>query len=703
MRKEINEMFKNNEYSILVNRENKCPDNLNFTLVDSYSKFKSGILVEKLTFEHWKEFQKQALIDGYEIEIESAYRSKDYQENVMNEIINEKGLEHALKYVAKPGYSEHQTGLAIDVCLKKDDKYLIDHDLINLDLPDYISNNAYKFGFIVRYPKGKEHITKYNYEPWHLRYIGIKLAKYLYDNDLSLEEYYKNLNTIKEDNMKMLDNVIYDKINYDKYRINLRKLLDNPQLKKLGLKHNILGFTTYNYPIDAITIGYGEKEMFVVGGTHGSEIIGVDFIMQLINSIPNMLEFNPDLYKITFIPIQNPEGFDISSNTFKNIDDSMFREKAYEYYERYRTDSLISIAMSDLNTLIHNMLNSNSVISADLLLASFKKFINENKNWGRLNDARAIPQIDLLNKMINNINSVDSFNDLKNKLINILDAMIINLDFSNLKDQYFMLFLNEFKEGFSNELIWKDIDNKNKIKLHQKMFEKIGFDNIDNKKLKEQVIKLYNDYPFPDGSQIIFDANGNGINLNANTLQNPGIELLKNDYVTYGSGVRNNVPRYFKGPIGAPTMDINNFEYEKENKILFNLLEKSYNNGNYLSTFLYHGTGGMIYYKPEETAMNSNDYNYFYKYNRNLAEIYSDSTKYNILEVSGVTGYGDFLRRTFPGVLLIELSKMGGNPIGPYGDYNNIYSIINDNVEAFKNVLNFYNELLKTDEKNYFL
>lgn len=184
--------MKKDEYIILVNRENLCPPHLNFEFVDSHSKFNSGILLEKETFECWKQFQNQALLDGYEIEIESAYRSKEHQKQVMDEVILEKGYDHAVKYVAMPGYSEHQTGLAIDVCLKKGDRYLIDHELTNLDITEYLKTKSHNFGFIIRYPKGKEDITGYNYEPWHLRYVGIELANFLYENDLTLEEYYLN-------------------------------------------------------------------------------------------------------------------------------------------------------------------------------------------------------------------------------------------------------------------------------------------------------------------------------------------------------------------------------------------------------------------------------------------------------------------------------------------------------------------------------
>ena len=108
--------------------------------------------------------------------------------------VKEKGDE-AYKLVALPGTSEHQTGLAVDFAyyengiynddVKEDDKEAI-----------WLKNNCWKYGFILRYPKGKEHITGYKFEPWHFRFVGPKLAKKIYEENITLEEYYQNFNII---------------------------------------------------------------------------------------------------------------------------------------------------------------------------------------------------------------------------------------------------------------------------------------------------------------------------------------------------------------------------------------------------------------------------------------------------------------------------------------------------------------------------
>lgn len=180
-------------YQILVNKNNKIPNDFKVDLQDADSKYKSGILVEKETLKNFKNFQKEAYKKGYLIDIESGFRTHDYQKKLVDNLIREKGLEYALKYIAMPYHSEHETGLAIDTCIYNNGKCLIEHDIKHLKATKWIHENAYKFGFILRYPEGKENVTGYNYEPWHLRYVGIPLAKYLYKNNLTLEEYYNKL------------------------------------------------------------------------------------------------------------------------------------------------------------------------------------------------------------------------------------------------------------------------------------------------------------------------------------------------------------------------------------------------------------------------------------------------------------------------------------------------------------------------------
>lgn len=177
-------------YQILVNKENRIPDNFKADLKEAFSRYKPGILVEKETLFHFRLMQEEALKSEYVIDIESGFRTHKYQQMLVDNLIKEKGLEYANKYIAKPYHSEHETGLAIDICVYENGEYLTEHDLKHEDAVKWVHENAHRFGFILRYPLGKENITGYNYEPWHIRYVGKDLADYLYKNYLTLEEYY---------------------------------------------------------------------------------------------------------------------------------------------------------------------------------------------------------------------------------------------------------------------------------------------------------------------------------------------------------------------------------------------------------------------------------------------------------------------------------------------------------------------------------
>ena len=143
----------------------------------------AALAIEKM----FNEAKKQ----GFNLYGVSGYRSADRQKQIFDNQVQAVGELSAREYVALPGQSEHQTGLAMDVGRlegsfgqSKEGKWLRD--------------NSHNFGFILRYPEGKEHITKIKYEPWHFRYIGIKDAKEIYNSGLTLEEYIEDIPVLKE-------------------------------------------------------------------------------------------------------------------------------------------------------------------------------------------------------------------------------------------------------------------------------------------------------------------------------------------------------------------------------------------------------------------------------------------------------------------------------------------------------------------------
>lgn len=178
-------------YEMLVNKTNPLDkDYIPPNLVDSLSKYKDSITINEKALESFRHMQQDAKQIGYNIDIMSGYRNYNYQENIYNNLVKEKGFNYALRKIAKPGTSEHQSGLAIDFCIYKDDKCYIEDEITDFIETKWIHKNAHNYGFILRYVQGKEEITGYNYEPWHLRYVG-DLAIYLYNNNKTLEEYYQ--------------------------------------------------------------------------------------------------------------------------------------------------------------------------------------------------------------------------------------------------------------------------------------------------------------------------------------------------------------------------------------------------------------------------------------------------------------------------------------------------------------------------------
>lgn len=125
---------------------------------------------------------------GITIKAASGYRSYNYQLNLHQYYVNQYGEEYASQISAEAGHSEHQTGLAMDVTTPAVNDQLTE-SFANTAAGQWVKENAETYGFIIRYPEGKENITGYSYEPWHLRYVGTEIASYIMNNQLTLDEY----------------------------------------------------------------------------------------------------------------------------------------------------------------------------------------------------------------------------------------------------------------------------------------------------------------------------------------------------------------------------------------------------------------------------------------------------------------------------------------------------------------------------------
>ena len=173
---------------ILVNKYyNLGKDYIPSNLKDLDTKYSiKGMKMISEAKDAFEKMAKDASKEKLHIIAMSTYRSHDYQTDLYNKYAKKDGIEAANTYSAKAGYSEHQTGLAADVyngttnytSFEKTKEFI------------WMQENTHKYGFILRFPKDKEKETGYKYEPWHYRYVGKDIAKYIYDHKISYEEYY---------------------------------------------------------------------------------------------------------------------------------------------------------------------------------------------------------------------------------------------------------------------------------------------------------------------------------------------------------------------------------------------------------------------------------------------------------------------------------------------------------------------------------
>ena len=188
---------------ILVNKEHVLPYNfvpqrlitINEPMGEKVDKTYQNKLVPHV-YKAFKEMQKSASEQGYEIFVDSSFRPAEYQDRVFNNSANKNGTEHATKYVAKPGASEHQTGLAIDIIFRRNNEMIEPFDgMENEPEIRWLFAHAHEYGFILRYPRNQDNddfnvITGFKFEPWHFRYIGKKSANEIFTKNITLEEYY---------------------------------------------------------------------------------------------------------------------------------------------------------------------------------------------------------------------------------------------------------------------------------------------------------------------------------------------------------------------------------------------------------------------------------------------------------------------------------------------------------------------------------
>lgn len=188
---EYNTVDNPNSNLVLINKYNKLPDDYapnDLELLDSSCTVKEDLYLRKEARDSFYNMCMDMKSLNLDIKAISGYRTQDYQKMLYEEYSSKDGEEKAIKYSAKPRFSEHETGLSVDV-MGSNKNYLLFKDTYEFQ---YIKEHAFKYGFIIRYEN--EFVTGYIDEEWHLRYVGVDAATKIKEENISLEEYIYLLN-----------------------------------------------------------------------------------------------------------------------------------------------------------------------------------------------------------------------------------------------------------------------------------------------------------------------------------------------------------------------------------------------------------------------------------------------------------------------------------------------------------------------------
>lgn len=342
------------KYKVLVNKENKIKDNYlsKIELITTKDVDNLDIQVEKETYHAYLKLKKFLETKNIIIGISSAYRSKEYQQEIYDSFVKDYGKDYADKFVAPVGCSEHHTGLAIDINIKKNGKWPSNNRELEKQEPSLRKIHKYlaSYGFILRYPKDKENITGYPYEPWHIRYTGEIVAKIIESNNYTLEEYLKNYSGV------IVVNKTSGITSFD---------VDHEISKMLGIKK--IGHTGTLDPLAegvlVVTIGKATKiaelltaayKEYQAGVLLGIETDTLDITGSIINSkiVPDDLPIEETLNSFKKTYLQEVPIYSAVKVNGKKLYDYARENKQVELPSKEVTIKEITLLSTDRNTFI---------------------------------------------------------------------------------------------------------------------------------------------------------------------------------------------------------------------------------------------------------------------------------------------------------------------------------------------------------------
>ncbi|MCI8575603.1 MAG: hypothetical protein HFI09_03950 [Bacilli bacterium] len=428
----------------------------------------------------------------------------------------------------------------------------------------------------------------------------------------------------------------YRLLNYDSFHRLLKEILENPQNQFWVQEHQPIGKSICGFPLLHYSIGHGPYEIVYMGGAHGNEIIGVDFILHYMKNLALgngvFSSFQPDLFRIHFLPLQNPEGFFTTTYAIHEVSKDFNMERfCKDYYLKYR--------------------KSNQMIQG--VHRIFQAFsLSETASWRR-DFWKHYYGKDIT------INHIQQF--LEGKVQKKVDR-------KNLEDLW-----NQYIKQAVIQSPWE----------YQYPFENLDYHCIPrlsfaHEELQKRLKKMFSCYPFPPVMYGNFVANAMGINLNENNESyfEELKELGREEGSVMVSPIYGQFPKNIVGPFGMPSENMDSFVYAPENKAVIEFLKKHQEQ---IFAFINcHSTGGLLFFNPYDGREEKTESDFSFYINNRIATEYLKSIQKSFLESkvidtyqgmgypSRVSGFGDVLRQTYPASFLLELSKAGGNPLGPY-------------------------------------
>lgn len=469
---------------------------------------------------------------------------------------------------------------------------------------------------------------------------------------------------------------------YDSFYNELSKILCNVNNKFCVTHHLPIGKSACGFPIEHYSIGYGDKHIVYMASAHGNEIIGVSYILEFMRNLALghgvFQNFDEKKFTIDFLPCQNPEGYFVTTYALTSILEKMTEEEKNAFYKQYYADyRRENEKINKVNEIIRVCLSKEE---ESFILGSIRLF------WATF-AKKEIQAQDLVWFLVEKLHrkKEDTFEFVSSLWQKNLGSCKINT--------------------------WE--------KSYQKPFLSLSIDCIPEKdekhiRLKENLKKLYSRSDFPMCTLANFIANSEGINLNDNNPYYFKIlnEQIKQEQVVYANPMYL-YPKSKLGPIGTTSSSFTNFSYALENEALFRFIESL---GDFCYAFFnLHGTGGLIYaepfYEPANETERARDFS-FYINNRIATEYLKEIEETYFLKTGKkesyfcmghpkkITGTAEMLRANHIGHFLLELSKAGGNPLGPYIEPN--YTLTMEaNFRALMKILDVLIEVEHLYDKMY--